>query len=160
MEGAPQQEKAAPMSLDEYLSVLPLPYEFEGQVYEDLTHAFYGWLSKHYAEDTDVDGVGVITLYEKNVLEVGMSESDFLQYCTRNNVPVPVTGNGKESDLFALSFRVFCGQHDRLQKRTYEEWAEVNGIVTTPGAIMRFIDAEGNEYRVSTATETRGQILA
>jgi hypothetical protein len=159
MERAPQQEKAAPMSLDEYLSALPVPYEFEGHVYEDLTHAFYGWLGKYHADDTNVDGVSLLALYEKNVLEVGMTERDFLQYCDRNSFPVPLTGSGSRSDQYAISFQVYKGLNDRLQAQAYKEWAMEHGIETAPGTVMRFIDAEGNEYRVTTGTKNRGQIL-
>jgi hypothetical protein len=161
MERLSELDKVAAIDLDSYLEALPMPESVEGRLLDDATHAFYFWLSKYKPQVGVVDGVTLEALYLKNVVDGDMTEMDFVQYCENNQLPVPPTYI--EADRFGYfehEFMAYMHQQKQLQDAQYEAWAEDHGIATTPGSIMRFLDSEGNEYRVRTDTANRGQIIA
>jgi hypothetical protein len=161
MEGLRTPEQVAAIDLDSYLEALPMSEYIEGQMLEGVTHTFYFWLSKYQPQVGVVDGVTLEALYRKNVVDGDMAEADFLQYCERHQFPVPpqYTETDK-AGYFEHEFMAYMHQQKQRQDAQYEAWAEDHGIATTPGSIMRFLDSEGNEYRVRTDTDNRGQIIA
>ena len=161
MEQLPILETVAAIDLDSYLAALPVPEYVEGKLMEDDSHMFYFWLSKYHPEVGVVDGVTLEDLYLKNVIENGMDENVFLQYCEHNKFPLPPTYNEPETPgSFDGLYRKYVAAHRQEKDEQYEAWAGEHGIATNSGAIMRFVDLEGYEYRVRTDTDNRGQIIA
>lgn len=161
MEGFRQREQVAGIGLDAYLESLPSLYTVEGMPFEDEFHIFYFWVSKYHQARSVVDGVTLEALYRKNVIEGDMPINRFLQYCEQHDFPVPPQyqdGNDPTSFL-NIDYINYRNKQAMFADRAYESFAAEHGIDTRPGSVMRFIDAEGNEYRVCTETALRGQIL-
>jgi hypothetical protein len=161
MERLIELDKVAAIDLDSYLEALPMSEYIEGQILEGVTHTFYYWLSKYKPQVGVVDGVTLEALYRKNVVDGDMTELDFVQYCENNQLPVPpMYIEADRFGYFEHEFMAYLSKQKQRQDAQYEAWAEDHGIATTPGSIMRFFDSEGNEYRVRTDTDNRGQIIA
>lgn len=153
-------EKVASIDIDSYLEALSLMTTIEGKIMENDIQTFYFWLSKYHHDVSIIDGVSLADLYQKNVVEVGMSVDDFIRYCERHRFPLPPSYYETETpSRFATSFARYLEEQRQLQDEAYVGWAGEHGISTAPGSIMRFADTEGNEYRVRTDIKNRGQII-
>lgn len=155
-----RSEQPAAIDLDTYLSSLPLPLEIDGRIFESEDHLFYHWVTTRFPQFQMIDGVTLEQLYEKNVLETGMSVERFFQYCDEHQFPVPIPTMRPQNEYYLIEFNTFRAEQARLKNEEYEMWAYQHGINTTPDAVMQFTDAEGNEYEVQTGSEQRGTILA
>lgn len=159
MEHLPPQENYSAIDLNSYLAALPLRLEFDGKIFEDIDHAYFFWLSKYHPKEHTSDGVTIEELYEKNVLENGMALTVFYDYCKSNGITIPVMMSEDAIDFFNFEFQRYLITKIKEKDERYEEWAKDYGIPTNPGSIMRFLDTEGNEYRVRTDVENRGEII-
>lgn len=158
MEGIPNKiEKDAPIGLDAYLECLFVLDSIDGIHVENDVHAFYIWIPKAYPEFADIDGVSLTELYRLNVLEGDMTEAVFFDYCTVHKFPVPL--KSELTTYYVHEFEKYITELSEEKISQYEEWASQHGIETQPGAIMKFIDAEGNMYRIQTDSDNRGVIL-
>jgi len=161
MESISSSEKVASIDLDSYLEALPVSDVIDGRIMEDENHLFYHWLSKTYPQFNDIDGVSLEDLYLKNVIEVGMTVTDFFRYCDTHSFPCPLF-NVDEVGLqtyYDLAFSSYKDAEAAKKIEEYKIWAADHGIETIPGSIMKFYDSEGILYRVRTDAENYGQII-
>ena len=159
MEAEPNKiERDAPMGLDKYLSNLFDFDQVDGKVPVSDIHSFYIWLSRE-PEFKDIDGYSLVELFEANVIDGYMDTERFFQWCKDFNFPYPIDEEGKVTPE-GLSFNInFYNKEVAQRVEKYEAWAKSNGIDCSEGAVMRFVDAEGNTYRVRTDADNRGEII-
>lgn len=151
----------APVGYDEFKKHLLAEITVNGELLKNDDHAFFAWLVARYPKYVDIDGVSLRALYEKNVLENGMSAADFQSYCTNFKFPYPTVDN-PESDLYfyAFEWKRYKREYMRINDTAYQGWADDHQIDTRPGAQMRFVSIDGDEYVVSTDVVSRGRIIA
>jgi hypothetical protein len=163
MERMPSAEKLASVNLDAFLAVAqPVSDVIDGKMMQSMNHLFYYWASKTFPQFRNIDGVSLEDLYLKNVVETEMDEATFSRYCDTHGFPYPKVGEVHTGDknYYDVAFEIYLNNEEELRKESYETWCEQNGISTASGTVMRFNDLEGNEFRVRTDYENRGQIIA
>ena len=159
MEQTPSLEKVSHVSFDTYLEYLVSLNMIDGKLIEDEDHAFYVWVTNKVPAYRDIDGVTLLSLYEKNVLEGDMSKETFYRYCTNHGFACPLPQT-EDEELRQREFNHFLDDILEDRKRQYTHWATEQGINVTDGAVTVFIDLEGNSYRIKTDFENYGEIIA
>jgi hypothetical protein len=145
------------VALDTYLEFIASLNTYEGRTMEDEDHTFYHWVTSAQADLQHVDGdTSLADLYDKNVLEHGMTKERFYQYCTDHNFPQPNPTNETNRKLLE-QFVVIIDQQLEEKRLQYEDWAAAHHITTTPGTVTTFIDAEGNRLKFRTDWERYGE---
>ena len=151
-------EKFAPMGIDEYQEAIIEFDLLDGKIPKDNAHAFYIWLSRDPLF-ANIDGVSLAELYEKNVIETGMIQERFFQWCKDFDLPYPIESDGTAT-LQGKRFNTdFLAYEDERRSVLYETWAQEHGIESKEGTIMWFRDTEGNVFRVRTDADNRGEII-
>jgi hypothetical protein len=150
----------APVGLDQFLEHLLTEVTINGELLENDDHSFFAWLVERYPRYKDIDGVSLRELYEKNVLESGMRIDRFEAYCNGFKFPNPWAMD-PESPLhhYVHQWNLYKQELQQNNDAAYLVWADEHHIDTRPGAQMRFIDIEGDEYLISTDRRTRGRIV-
>jgi len=151
-------EKICYIGLDSYLEFISGLNTLDGEVIEDETEAFFVWVTENNPALQDIDGVSLIALYRKNVINGGMDTARFFGYCSDHNFPYPNI-DSEESILLWRQFSDFIDEINVEKKNEYETWAKKKGIETNPRAVTIFFDVEGNKYRVRTDFDHYGEII-
>lgn len=158
MESEPTAEKVAHIDLNTYLEITSSLDQISGELPSTELEGFYLWHKNAYP-DFKVQGFSMLDTYRHNVLEGGMSEERFEKWCRDFELPHPdlflIPAN---PGLFIEYLEWYRLETDR-RNNIYEQWAEEKGIDTRPGAVMKFLDSEGNVYRVRTEFDRRGEVI-
>lgn len=153
----PSWEQVAHASYEAYFEFLETIDLIDGRYPLDEHHAFFIWLSRD-PKFQDVDGYSVIDIYEKNVIEGGMSQERFLEWCLDNTIPVPHEIHGEITQEGEL-FNVWYAHEEERTIATYTAWTTKYHIDISEGAVMRFIDENAQAYYIATDFEDRGTIV-
>ncbi len=156
MEHLPSKEEISYLNFDDYLDFLTLLNTYNGRVIEDENHIFFVWCTEQDPQLQNIDGVALDALYEKNVIEGGMSVERFHQYCVDHDF-LPRDPE-KRGEIIA-HFNNFLEGIYQQKKVEYETWAQTHDIDVSVGALTTFIDKEGNRYRVRTDYDHYGEIV-
>jgi hypothetical protein len=160
-----EKEKISHASIlfEDYYLFLEELDTFDGVPVLDDDHAFYVWVTEHLPEYQNIDGVSLLQLFEKNVIENGMTKERFLEYCLDHNFPTQYTdvSLAQTTPLFKR-FSTYFDQLLIQKEQIYLTWAEEQGIDTTPQATMSFScsEEENARFLVHTDFANRGLVVA
>lgn len=127
---------------------------YGGFVARSDAHLFYKWATdQNLLGAGNIDGVTLLELYEKNVLETGMSEERFEQYCIDSGFPHYDAMEYDEFDVVSEEYWTSC---PHVARQEYEKWAAEKDIPTTEGSRMIFRTKADAVVLVFTDTELRG----
>lgn len=152
MEQPPSNEKIATIDLNRYLEFIASLNTIDGKIIDDEYHAFYVWLHTALPEYQDIDnGVSLLDIYEKNVVNGDMSQEDFTTYCVQNEFPVFVSlDEGSTDSEIQEEFYNFPDEIHEQKRVEYEAWALQYGIDIAPNSVTTFLDSDGITHKIRT----------
>lgn len=153
----PSWEHVAHASYEAYFEFLKPLALIDGRYPIDEHHAFFIWISRD-PKFQDIEGYPVIDIYEKNVIEGGMSQERFLEWCRSSSIPVPLEIHGEVTQE-GQSFNEWYANEEERTIAAYTAWTTKYHIDISEGAVMRFIDENAQAYYIATDFEDRGMIV-
>ena len=151
-------EHHSDVALDDFRQFVSTLMHIEGKRFVDRDHAFYIWAIERYEHIRDIgDGVSLLDIYEKNVIENRMEKNDFYNFCDNNKFPAP--GPTVHGEYFHMwEFTKYMNAIVLARKQEYEDWAETHQVDIRPRATTIFIDAAGDKQAVKTQFEDCAEI--
>lgn len=150
-------ERVAQPSYETFFEFLETLALVDGRYPIDDYHAFYIWLSRD-SNFQDIDGYPVIDIYEKNVIDEGMTRERFLQWCQDFNIPRPIAVDGEITPQGELFNEWYENENARIDT-AYTTWTTKYKIDISEGAVMKFIDENAQPRYIVTDFDNRGMIV-
>ncbi len=158
MEQLPGSDYHSDVDLEDFRQFVSTLMHIEGKRFVDRDHAFYIWAIERYEHLQDIDdGVSLLDIYEKNVIENRMEKRDFYSYCDKHKFPAPgPTVSGE--DFHMWEFTKYMNEIILARKQEYKDWAETHQVDIRPKATTIFIDTAGEKQAVKTQFEDCAEI--